>query len=132
LHLDPKAIDEIIHVLMAMCLSFSAAPSTAIAEPLPPIRQLVSFGDSLSAAGTYGFRFTTNPGLTFAQHLALHHGQMAFRTSIWTDIRMPSWAGPEVAAQMAWTTPKEALKPTALIRRHPKIPKGSPFQRVNS
>jgi phospholipase/lecithinase/hemolysin len=53
-------------------------PSSAPAEELPPIRQVVSFGDSLSDAGTYWFRFTTNPGLTFAQHLALHYGQMPF------------------------------------------------------
>ena len=46
------------------------------AQDLPPIRRVVSFGDSLSDAGTYWFRFTTNPGLTFAQHLALHYGQM--------------------------------------------------------
>src|SRR3984885_3016500 len=54
------------------CIHASSAP----AEELPPIRQVVSFGDSLSDAGTYWFRFTTNPGLTFAQHLALHFGQM--------------------------------------------------------
>jgi len=49
---------------------------SAWTEELPPIRQVVSFGDSLSDAGTYWFRFTTNPGLTFAQHLALHYGQL--------------------------------------------------------
>ena len=53
-------------------LACSGAPAAA---SLPPIRQVVSFGDSLSDAGTYGFRFTTNPGLTFAQQLALHYGQ---------------------------------------------------------
>jgi phospholipase/lecithinase/hemolysin len=52
--------------------------SSAAAEELPPIRQIVSFGDSLSDAGTYWFRFTTNPGLTFAQHIALHYGQVPF------------------------------------------------------
>jgi phospholipase/lecithinase/hemolysin len=52
--------------------------SAASAQELPPIRRVVSFGDSLSDAGTYWFRFTTNPGLTFAQHLALHYGQMPF------------------------------------------------------
>src|SRR5258708_36972788 len=67
-------------------LIFLAAPivlgpthsSSALAEELPPIRQVVSFGASFSDAGTYWFRFTTNPGLTFAQHLALHYGQMPF------------------------------------------------------
>jgi outer membrane lipase/esterase len=57
-------------------LSAALAASGAPAEDLPPIRQVVSFGDSHSDAGTYWFRFTTNPGLTFAQHLALHYGQM--------------------------------------------------------
>jgi outer membrane lipase/esterase len=58
-------------------VGFGHSPS-AWAEGLPPIRQVVSFGDSLSDAGTYWFRFTTNPGLTFAQHLAVHYGQMPF------------------------------------------------------
>jgi outer membrane lipase/esterase len=56
-------------------LGFAQFASVRAAE-LPPIRQVVSFGDSLSDAGTYWFRFTTNPGLTFAQHLALHYGQL--------------------------------------------------------
>jgi len=62
--------------MMTVLGSLSARPSNALAEDLPPIRQLVSFGDSLSDAGTYWFRFTTNPGFTFAQHLALRYGQM--------------------------------------------------------
>jgi outer membrane lipase/esterase len=35
----------------------------------------VFFGDSLTDAGTYGFRFTTNPGMTWAQHIAMDFGQ---------------------------------------------------------
>jgi len=63
--------------LVALVLLLGSAHSSTLrAEPLPPIRQVVSFGDSLSDAGTYWFRFTTNPGLTFAQHLALHYGQL--------------------------------------------------------
>jgi len=62
--------------LSALLVLASAHVATARAEQLPSIRQVVSFGDSLSDAGTYWFRFTTNPGLTFAQHLALHYGQM--------------------------------------------------------
>ena len=62
---------------MAMLMVLGAVHScSARAEELPPIRQVVAFGDSLSDAGTYWFRFTTNPGLTFAQHLALRYGQM--------------------------------------------------------
>ena len=53
-----------------------ALASQARAEARPPIKQVVSFGDSLTDAGTYWFRFTTNPGLTFAQHMALRFGQM--------------------------------------------------------
>jgi phospholipase/lecithinase/hemolysin len=64
--------------LAALIVLGSTESSSALAEELPPIRQVVSFGDSLSDAGTYWFRFTTNPGLTFAQHLALHYGQMPF------------------------------------------------------
>ena len=32
------------------------------------------FGDSLSDAGQYGARFTTNPGLTFPMYLAERYG----------------------------------------------------------
>ena len=63
---------------VAITGTWAASSYSASAEELPPIRQVVSFGDSLSDAGTYWFRFTTNPGLTFAQHLALHYGQMPF------------------------------------------------------
>jgi outer membrane lipase/esterase len=64
---------------LAVITVLGCTPSGAVpAEELPPIRRVVSFGDSLSDAGTYWFRFTTNPGLTFAQHLALHYGQMPF------------------------------------------------------
>jgi outer membrane lipase/esterase len=64
--------------LAALIVLGSIHSSSALAEALPPIRKVVSFGDSLSDAGTYWFRFTTNPGLTFAQHLALHYSQMPF------------------------------------------------------
>lgn len=37
-------------------------------------RQLVVFGDSLSDEGTFGFRFTTLPGHTWAYHVARHLG----------------------------------------------------------
>jgi len=65
-------------LLAALIVLGSTHYSSALADKLPAIRQVVSFGDSLSDAGTYWFRFTTNPGLTFAQHLALHYGQMPF------------------------------------------------------
>lgn len=52
-------------------------PSPAVAEPGdgPAITQAVFFGDSLTDAGTYGFRFTTMPGKTWAQHVAQRLGQ---------------------------------------------------------
>jgi phospholipase/lecithinase/hemolysin len=51
-------------------------PAPAVADtPLPGIREAVFFGDSLTDAGTYGFRFTTNPGMTWAQHVAAALGQ---------------------------------------------------------
>ena len=63
--------------LAASVIASLALCSFVYAEDLPPIKAVVSFGDSLSDAGTYGFRFTTNPGLTFAQQLAVHYGQAA-------------------------------------------------------
>lgn len=66
-------------IILAALIVLGAAHSfCATTKNLPPIRQVVSFGDSLSDAGTYWFRFTTNPGLTFAQHLALPYGQLPF------------------------------------------------------
>src|ERR1700722_3685828 len=65
-----------IVTLIALVVYLGAPPTRASGEELPAIRQVVSFGDSLSDAGTYWFRFTTDPGMTFAQHLALHYGQM--------------------------------------------------------
>lgn len=56
-------------------LVLSTAPH-AVAQPdAPTITQAVFFGDSLTDAGTYGFRFTTNPGQTWAQHVANDLGQ---------------------------------------------------------
>jgi phospholipase/lecithinase/hemolysin len=70
-------MQRLIFLAALIVPGFSDSPG-ALAEEIPPIREVVSFGDSLSDAGTYWFRFTTNPGLTFAQHLALHYGQMPF------------------------------------------------------
>jgi outer membrane lipase/esterase len=52
-------------------------PPQARAAELPPIREAVFFGDSLTDAGTYGLRFTTVSGKTWAQHVAEHYGQSA-------------------------------------------------------
>jgi phospholipase/lecithinase/hemolysin len=58
-------------------LAGGVMPSQAMAEPEdgPAITQAVFFGDSLTDAGTYGFRFTTMPGMTWAQHVAQRLGQ---------------------------------------------------------
>src|SRR3981189_2366140 len=46
------------------------------ATPAPAkFGEAVFFGDSLTDAGTYGLRFTTNPGMTWAQHVAERLGQ---------------------------------------------------------
>lgn len=50
-------------------------PIVSASDVPPPIREAVFFGDSLTDAGTFWFRFTTNPGLIWAQHVALHYGQ---------------------------------------------------------
>ena len=63
-----------IGILATLLVAMGQA--AAHAEELPPISQVVSFGDSLTDAGTYWLRFTTNPGLTFAQHLAVHYGAL--------------------------------------------------------
>ena len=58
----------------------SVLPTQAVADPEPAgpaITQAVFFGDSLTDAGTYGFRFTTMPGKTWAQHVAERLGQSA-------------------------------------------------------
>jgi phospholipase/lecithinase/hemolysin len=58
-------------------LTGGLTPWHAGAEPdvQPAITQAVFFGDSLTDAGTYGFRFTTMPGKTWAQHVAQRLGQ---------------------------------------------------------
>lgn len=50
-------------------------PHQGCAADLPPIKEAVFFGDSLTDAGTYGFRFTTGLGKTWAQHVAEHYGE---------------------------------------------------------
>jgi phospholipase/lecithinase/hemolysin len=63
--------------VMLFALSGGVTPALAAAEPddQPVITEAVFFGDSLTDAGTYGFRFTTMPGMTWAQHVAQRLGQ---------------------------------------------------------
>src|SRR3954471_18605264 len=56
-------------------LAGGAVAPVAAADDQPAITQAVFFGDSLTDAGTYGFRFTTMPGKTWAQHVAQRLGQ---------------------------------------------------------
>lgn len=79
----------------------SATMTLAFAAPtaLPPIREAVFFGDSLTDAGTFWFRFTTNPGLIWAQHVALHFGQSPLpnqHVDSYADVfcDLPGLAGP--------------------------------------
>src|ERR1700760_4485453 len=72
--------------LMAMCLG-----AAAHAGNLPPIRQVVSFGDSLSDCGAFGFRPTTAPSPTWNQLVARHYG----------DDLQPNWIGPQPDAPMS-------------------------------
>jgi len=62
--------------LWAVLVCVAALPARGAEQSLPSIRRVVSFGDSLSDAGTYWIRATTNPGLNFSQHLAIHFGQL--------------------------------------------------------
>lgn len=58
-------------------LTACSGAETAISSTAEPgkFREAVFFGDSLTDAGTYGVRFTTNPGMTWAQHVAERLGQ---------------------------------------------------------
>ena len=55
-------------------LAAATALLAAGAAAAEPIREVVSFGDSLSDAGTYGFRSTTMPSPTWNQMVAAHFG----------------------------------------------------------
>lgn len=75
------------------------ASSPADIATRPPIREGVFFGDSLTDAGTFWFRFTTNPGLIWAQHVALHFGQSPLpnqHTDSYADVfcDLPALVGP--------------------------------------
>ncbi|MGO3360989.1 MAG: hypothetical protein ACTIL2_00970 [Corynebacterium sp.] len=62
----PAAVVASVALVLAGCSSDRSASGTA---------EAVFFGDSLTDAGTYGFRFTTMPGQTWAQHVAEDLGQ---------------------------------------------------------
>jgi len=68
-----KSVKSVFFMLLFLLGGMAQAEVSK--KPLPPIKRVISFGDSLTDAGTYGFRFTTNPGFTWAQHVALHFGQ---------------------------------------------------------
>jgi phospholipase/lecithinase/hemolysin len=71
--------------VIAMCLAGAAQ-----AGGLPPIREVVSFGDSLSDCGAFGFKPTTAPSPTWNQLVAKYYGY---------DLG-PNWVGkPDGAAE---------------------------------
>ena len=65
--------------LMAVCLSAGAVQAAG----LPPIHEVVSFGDSLSDCGAFGFKPTTAPSPTWNQLVGRHYGY---------DLQ-PNWVG---------------------------------------
>jgi phospholipase/lecithinase/hemolysin len=69
----------ILAILTAICLGGPALQAAG----LPPIRQVVSFGDSLSDCGAFGFKPTTTPALTWNQSVARH----------FHDDLTPNWVG---------------------------------------
>jgi len=69
----------ILAILTALCLGGPALHAAC----LPLIRQMVSFGDSLSDCGAFGFKPTTAPALTWNQSVARH----------FHDDLQPNWVG---------------------------------------
>jgi phospholipase/lecithinase/hemolysin len=62
-------------IALAGCGGTGSPSGSGPTQPLSQFKDAVFFGDSLTDAGTYGFRFTTNPGMTWAQHVAEQLGQ---------------------------------------------------------
>jgi len=62
------------HILMALVIAVGLGAGMAQADKLPPIREVVSFGDSLSDCGAFGFKPTTAPSPTWNQLVARHYG----------------------------------------------------------
>jgi len=60
--------------ILAIGLIVACMAGAAQAGGLPPIREVVSFGDSLSDCGAFGFKPTTAPSLTWNQRVARHYG----------------------------------------------------------
>jgi phospholipase/lecithinase/hemolysin len=62
------------HILATLLIAAGLGTSTAQAGELPPVREVVSFGDSLSDCGAFGFKPTTAPSPTWNQFVARHYG----------------------------------------------------------
>ncbi len=65
--------------MKTLAAALSALSVFAIASPAEAVQfsQTVFFGDSLTDSGSYGARFTTNPGTVWAQNLATQLGTTA-------------------------------------------------------
>ena len=63
-------MSTISRLVLTSALAVGMVQSAAAAS----FDNVVIFGDSLSDAGHYGARFTTNPGLTALEYVALHYG----------------------------------------------------------
>ncbi|MDI9893161.1 SGNH/GDSL hydrolase family protein [Rhodococcus sp. IEGM 1381] len=75
-------LKSIVLIATAMFAATACSGTTKPTESAPTaasdqttVREAVFFGDSLTDAGTYGFRFTTNPGLSWAQIVSERLGQ---------------------------------------------------------
>jgi outer membrane lipase/esterase len=72
-------------ILAGALIAVFVGVGAAQARGQPPIREVVSFGDSLSDCGAFGFKPTTAPSPTWNELVARHYGY---------DL-LPSWVGPQ-------------------------------------
>ena len=65
--------------LKALAAAVSALSAIALSSPAQAVdfSKTIFFGDSLTDSGSYGARFTTNPGTVWSQNLAAMLGTSA-------------------------------------------------------
>jgi len=59
---------------VVVCLGMLSSAHSLASPPQPPIRSVVTFGDSWSDAGTFGTIYGTTPGSSWSQLLARRYG----------------------------------------------------------
>ena len=77
-----RTMFRIRHIILAGLTSLCLGGAANAAGP-SPIRRVVSFGDSLSDCGAFGFKPTTAPALTWNEQVAKH----------FHDDLKPNWVG---------------------------------------